>query len=222
MRISRLRPITLALSLASALALACEPAPTEAPELAGPDVFLAKPPSGTAVSVDVVGASPGLLPDGAGAYSTTIPNGSALDLRPSCTSPARALDLQGMGPSFGALGDRSTCNGPGGAGFVFLKLNASHTSPAGACTDTDAPVRTRNSWSFSASSRYFFQVDTDGDGAHDDTQYTLVLKDCLIAVQGDGSRRVTASVGDLYAGQSGVPLADFTNIAVTVDVTIRP
>jgi hypothetical protein len=187
--------------------------------------LLAKPPSGTPVTVTVVPTSPGLLPSPDNTFSVTIPNGGFLDIRPLCSSSDR-LQLQGMGAAFDALGSRSPCNGGSLSGFMFLKplVNLSSTADA-ACVDQDAPQQTANAWNFGVTSRFFFQVDgPDGDAKYDDTQYTLVLKDCWVhPVPGEpNARRVTANVGDLYAGQTGTPLAGFTNVAVSVDLTFRP
>jgi hypothetical protein len=180
---------------------------------------------GTTVTVTVTPTSPGVAPSPDDQYTVSIPSGGYVDIKPQCSGTDR-IDLQGMGTLFDALGARSTCNGSGGAGFVFLKplVNLSSAVNA-ACADQDAPARTKNAWNFGVTSRYFFQVDgPDSDTAFDDTQYTLVLKDCFVhAVAGQPTwRRVTASVGDLYAGQTGTPMASFTNIAVNVDVTFRP
>lgn len=187
--------------------------------------LLAKPPSGTTVTVTVATTSPGLNPTPDNTYSVTIATGGFLDIRPACSSADR-LDLQGMGAAFDALGVRSPCNGGTLSGFMFLKPLANLSSPTGqACSDQDVPAQSGNGWNFGVTSRYFFQVDgADGDAKYDDQQYTLVLKDCWVhAVAGEpNARRVTASVGDLYAGQTGTPLAGFTNIAVNVDVTFRP
>jgi hypothetical protein len=94
-----------------------------------------------------------------------------------------------------------------------------------ACDDADAPAPSGNGWNFGVTSRYFFQVDgPDSDTKFDDTQFTLVLKDCWVhSVPGEpNAKRVTASVGDLYAGQTGTPMTGFTNVTVNVDITIRP
>jgi hypothetical protein len=175
------------------------------------------------VTVTVVPTSPGLAPSPDNIYSLTV--GGSLKLAPSCSSNDR-LNLQGMSAAFNALGTRSTCNATGGGGFMFLKLWAGINSPMdAACNDQDAPQQTVNAWNFSPTSRYFFQVDgSDPDTKFDDTQYTLVLKDCWVhSVPGDPTaRRVTASVGDLYAGQTGTPLAGFTNVPINVDLTFRP
>jgi hypothetical protein len=177
------------------------------------------------VTVTVLSSSPGLAPAPDNTYQVTIPSGGFLDVRPSCSTSDR-LDLQGMGAAFDALGDRSTCNGKAGAGFMFLRplVNLASTVDQ-ACNDQDAPQGSGNSWNFGVTSRYFFQVDgPDADTKFDDTQYTLVLKDCWVhSVPLQPTwRRVTASVGDLYQGQSGTPLAGFTNISINVDLTFQP
>jgi hypothetical protein len=186
---------------------------------------MAKPSSGTPVTVTVVPTSPGLHPTPDNTYSVTIPNGGFLDVRPACSSTDR-LGLQGMNAAFDALGARSTCNGGNLSGFMFLRplVNLSSAVDA-ACADQDVPQQTSNAWNFGVTSRYFFQVDgPDADSKYDDQQYTLVLTDCWVhSVPGEpNARRVTASVGDLYAGQTGTPIAGFSGITVNVDLTFRP
>jgi hypothetical protein len=109
---------------------------------------------------------------------------------------------------------------------MFLRLHVDLTTAVDqACPDQDAPQPTANGWNFGVASRYFFQVDgSDADTKFDDTQYTLVLKDCWVhSVPGEpAARRVRATVGDLYAGQTGTPVAGFADIAVNVDLTFRP
>ena len=220
---SRLR-FGLAGLLVSGLFGGCGVEPTVVRNSLEGDVALAKGGGGgggggTTVTATIAAAT-SLAPTPDNQFTVTIPSGGFLDIRPQCSSTDR-LDLQGMGASFDALGSRSTCNGKSGAGFMFLKLFANTASVVGACGDLDAPDGTN----FSASSRYFFQTDgPDADTKFDDAQYTLVLKDCWVhGVAGEpNARRITAGVGDLYAGQTGTPLAGFTNIAVSVDVTIRP
>ena len=109
---------------------------------------------------------------------------------------------------------------------MFLKPLVNLSSAVDAvCADQDAPEQTANGWNFGVTSRYFFQTDgADADTKFDDVQYTLVLTDCWVhSVPGEPTaRRVTASLGDLYAGQTGTPLVGFTNIAINVDLTFRP
>ena len=206
--------------------MACSTEPLTPREAVG-DVSLAKGGGGggTTVTATVSPASPGLAPSPDNDFTVSIPSGGFLDIRPACSS-SDGLDLQGMGAAFDALGARSTCNGSGGAGFMFLKTLVNLPSAVDqACADQDAPQSSGNGWNFGVTSRYFFQVDgSDADLKFDDTQYTLVLKDCWVhSVPGEpDARRVTASVGDLYAGQTGTPLAGFTNVAVSVDLTFRP
>lgn len=212
-----------ALSIGLFLACGTEPA---APGLRSPlDPAFAKGGGGTPVTVTIAPTSPGLLPSPDNVYPTTSTAGSPLSIAPSCSSSDR-LDLQGMGASFDALGTRSTCNGNGGTGFMFLRLHVDLTTAVDqACPDQDAPQPTANGWNFGVASRYFFQVDgSDADTKFDDTQYTLVLKDCWVhSVPGEpAARRVSATVGDLYAGQTGTPVAGFADIAVNVDLTFRP
>lgn len=206
----------LTTGLALAIAAACTDVPTAIPDHPGPDLGKGKPPSGTPVSVVIVSTSPGLLPDGPTAYTTTASADGSVDIRPACGS--RSLDLQGMGLAFDALGDRSTCNGNRGAGYMFLKFPGIMNAGTGACPDLDAPEPTINALNFGVNSRYFFQVNTDNDGRYDDTMYTLVITDCAVVVSGN-SRHVTASVGDLWEGQNGsAPL--MSGIAINVDLTI--
>jgi len=227
-------PRTLALAGATlviaAVITACGTEPTSSTPFKVGEVGLAKGGGGgggggTAVTVDVIPTSPGLNPTPDNSYAVTIPSGGFLEIRPACSSSDR-LDLQGMGAAFDALGSRSTCNGSGGTGFMFLKPLVNLSSAVDqACADADAPAQSRNGWNFGVTSRYFFQVDgSDADTKFDDTQYTLVLTDCWVHAVPDQPtwRRVTASVGDLYAGQTGTPMTGFTGIAVNVDLTFRP
>jgi hypothetical protein len=201
--------------------LACAETPTSTTlsrELGAP---LSKDGGGTVDTITVVDQATGVTADG-DPYIVTIASGGRLDLSPQCSTDDRlhvvgiqntaaTTTLDALAPS------RSICNGNAGAGYVFLKLFANETSAAGPCPDVDAPIGTN----FSTSSRFFFQTDgPDADTKFDDTQYTLVLKDCTITLVGD-DRRVTATVGDLYEGQTSTPLAGWTNIAVNVDVTIK-
>jgi hypothetical protein len=180
---------------------------------------------GTVVTATVTSMSPGLLPSPDDSYTVTIPSGGGLEIRPACSSSDR-LDLQGMGAAFDALGVRSTCNGNAGAGFMFLKLHANTLSAVGQpCADQDAPQPTSNGANFGPTSRYFFVVDgSDADSKFDDKGYTLVLTDCeVLAVAGDPlARRVTATRGDLYDGQTTSPMSGFTDLSVNVDITFRP
>jgi hypothetical protein len=191
-------------------ALACGAVPTDTQLVPNVDVALAKGGGGTTVSVIVTDQSVGVAADG-DPFAITIPSGGVLDIRPACSSDDR-LHLVGMDGDLGALGVRSTCNGNAGKGFVFLKPLVNTTTPNGSCPGETAPQQTANGWDFGVTNRYFFQVDSDGDGKFDDAQYTIVLTNCTI-----NARRVTATTGDLYQGQSGTPIA--SGIQINVDLT---
>jgi hypothetical protein len=210
----------LALCVAFVLAAGCSEVPTGTLIDTAPDFAKGggkgKPPSGTAVSVNITATSPGLLPDGGGAYLVTASPDGSVDVRPSCGS--RTLDLQGMTAFIDGL-DRSICNGKRGAGYMFLKFPGIMTASTGACPDLDAPEPTINALNFGVNSRFFFQVDTDDDGKYDDTMYTLVITDCLVAVELDGSRHVTATTGNLWEGQNGTGPV-LAGVAINVDLTI--
>jgi hypothetical protein len=64
----------------------------------------------------------------------------------------------------------------------------------------------------------------DADTKFDDEQYTLVLTNCDVSIPvGQPTwRRVVATTGDLYTGQTGTPLAGYTGLSVNVDVTLKP
>ena len=197
------------------LMAACSEVPTATPDDLAPSFKGGKPPSGTPVSVNITATSPGLLPDGGGAYLVTASPDGSVDIRPSCGS--RTLDLQGMDPFIDAL-DRSTCNGKRGAGYMFLKFPGIMAASTGACPDLDAPEPTTNALNFGVNSRYFFQTNTDNDGKYDDTMYTLVITDCMVTVTGN-SRTVTATTGDLWEGQNGTGPV-LSGVAINVDLTI--
>jgi hypothetical protein len=223
------RRLALTVSALTAIsALACTEAPTDSPRLYDFEASLAKGGGGggggTPATVDIVSLSPGLLPDGAGVYAITIPSGGVMEVRPTCSS-GRTLNLQGMGAAFDAFGNRSTCNGNAGAGFMFLKPLVNLTTPAGACPGQNAPAQSGNGWNFGVTNRYFFQVDgSDADTKFDDEQYTLVLTHCDVSIPvGQPTwRRVVATTGDLYTGQTGTPLAGYTGLSVNIDVTLKP
>jgi hypothetical protein len=211
---TRSRPLLLPF-LAIVLVSGCQET-TTAPDLA-PSFKGGKPPSGTPVSVNITATTPGLLPDGGGAYLVTASPDGSVDVRPSCGS--RTLALQDMGAAFDGYGDRSICNGKRGAGYMFLKFPGIMTASTGACPDLDAPETTTNALNFGVNSRYFFQTNTDNDGKYDDTMYTLVITDCFVTVELDGSRHVTASAGDLWEGQNGTGPV-LSGVAINVDLII--
>jgi hypothetical protein len=177
-----------------------------------PDALLAKGGGGggggTSVTVAVSDQPVGVAADG-DPFTVTIPSSGGLDIRPACSTDDR-LRLVGMDAALGTLGARSTCNGKAGQGFVFLKVLVSTTTPNGACPGATAPEQTVNGTNFGVTNRYFFQVNSDGDGRYDDAQYTIVFTDCTV-----NSRRVTATTGDLY--EWGTLIAP--GIAIGVDFT---
>ena len=207
---------SMTLVFALGLMAACSEVPTATPDDLAPSFKGGKPPSGTPVSVNITATSPGLLPDAGGAYLVTASRDGSVDVRPSCGS--RTLDLQGMDLFIDAL-DRSTCNGKRGAGYMFLKFPGIMAASTGACPDLDAPETTTNALNFGVNSRYFFQTNTDNDGKYDDTMYTLVITDCFVTVELDGSRHVTASAGDLWEGQNGTGPV-LSGVAINVDLII--
>ena len=209
-------------ALSVAGVLACAGAPTDTPAFRDVQYSLAKGGGGTAVTLSIVNTSPGLLAAG-GPFAVTIPSGGVLDFRPACGS-GTSVNLQGMSAAFDALGARSTCNGSGFTGFVFLRPLVNLSTPAGPCPDQDAPASSGGGGvNFGVTSRYFFQVDdADADTKFNNAQYTLVLTDCTVSIPAGQPtwRQVTATTGDLYTGQSATPTT--IGVSVNVDLAIKP
>lgn len=202
------RILEVGLVAAAVLAVACSEGPTGAPWQLEQGGFLAKGGGGTNVSVSVSDQDPGLTALG-DPFAISIASDGKVQLKPDCSSSGR-LVLANMGASIDALGARSTCNGKNGAGFVFL-TTWSGTTGAVNCSSVSAPSGSN----FAATSRFFFQVNSDSDGKFDDAQYTIVLTDCS-ASGTSPSRTVMATQGNLY-NQAGTLLQ--SGVALNVSIT---
>lgn len=168
---------------------------------------------GSSVSITVNNQSNGVQAFG-GPFSYTFTSDSGVQVRPACPTTSRYIRLVDVAAVDAlAPGARSECNANGGNGFVFLKLlSGGRGGGSHACDGTTVPSGTN----FSNTSRFFFAVDTNGDGKYTDGQYTVVLLDCYVTETG-GSRTVTASQGNLY-NQGGTKLNTLP-FAVNVSVT---
>lgn len=200
---------------AAILAVACTDGPTVGSFDPGDATFLAKGGGGggggggsTNVSVTVNDQDPGLTAVG-DPFAVSIPSDGGVQIKPGCSTTGR-LTLVNMGAAVDGLGSRSTCNGKTGQGFVFLKTWSGTTGSVN-CSATSAPSGSN----FSATSRFFFQVDSDNDGRFDDAQYTIVLTNCT-ASGNSPARLVTATQGDLY-NQAGALLQ--SGVAINVSIT---
>ena len=197
---------TAALLAALGLAFACSESPTEAtPDDLAPQFARGggkgKPPDGGGdgeqIEVEVVTAlgADGLYDDGDGKYPAT----NNVWLEPACGSRFLDLKLEALtdGPPI------SNCQGRRD-GRVRLSipgvLDVTKTSSIGA-----DPVRTVNGCNFSGALKYFFLVDSDGDGGfrtNKDDDYTLVWTNgqvtAVSSVGGTTEWTVEASEADLY------------------------